>query len=102
LDNKPQIHTVLKPKTPEEKYGKLAKFIREDLNLQEEKELQTILEDRKEKIKEIKEILIKAKKEGNFEEKILEVEKIREEITNKILAYVKEEKKDAFIELCKK
>jgi hypothetical protein len=33
---------------------------------------------------------------------MLEVEKIRKEITNKILPFVKEDKKQAFMELCEK
>jgi hypothetical protein len=53
LENKPQIHTVLKPKSAEEKYGKLAKFIKSDLSLKEDKELLSILENRKKTVKEI-------------------------------------------------
>lgn len=100
LDNKPQIHTVLKPKTAEQKYWALAKFIKSDLSLKEDKALQKILDQRKKRISEIKEILLKAQKEWNFEEKMLQVEKMRETCKNRILPYVAEDKKELFIKTC--
>ena len=100
LENKPQIHTVLKPKTPEQKYWALAKFIKTDLSLKEDKALQEILEQRKQRISQIKEILLKAQKEWNFEEKMQEVEKMRETCKNRILPYVAEDKKELFNKTC--
>ena len=61
IEDKPQIHTILKPKTSEEKYWVLAKFIKKDLSLQEDKDLQEILKERKQKISEIRKMLLKRK-----------------------------------------
>jgi len=102
VENKPQIHTVLKPKTPEQKYWVLAKYIKKDLTLKEDQELQNLLKQRRELILRIKKELIEANKQWLFEEKMLEVEKQREEMMNKILPYVSEDKKEDFKESCKK
>ena len=102
LENKKQIHTVLKPKTSEQKYWVLAKFIKKDLSSEDEKALLKVLEERKQKISEIRKTLQKAKKDWNFEEKMLEVEKIRKDIKERILPYVAEDKKDLFNETCDK
>jgi len=102
VENKPQIHTVLKPKTPEQKYWVLAKYIKKDLTLKEDQELQKLLKQRRELILRIKKELIEANKQWLFEEKMLEVEKQREEMMNKILPYVSEDKKEDFKESCKK
>ncbi len=96
IQEKKQIHTKLKPKTPEQKYWKLAKYIKQDLTLKEEQELQNLLNQRRELILKIKKELIEANRQWYFEEKMLQVEKQREEMMNKILPYVIEEKKEEF------
>ena len=84
------------------KYKDLSGFISITLSEEENKEVLLILEQRSSRQLEVKEILKKAVTDWNLEEKFVEVKEIRKTCANRILPYISEDKKEAFIAYCEK
>ena len=95
------IHSKLKPITKEQKFWALARFVKDNLTKDEEKKLLEIIKERKILIKQINKDLQEAIKNWTFEETMKKVEQKREEMMKKFLAFIKDDKKQLFIETCK-
>lgn len=100
VENKNEEKKVQEKKL-EEKFWGLTIYIKADITDKETKSLQDILEQRKTRLTEIKEMIENATKETKDEtyNKIVEM---RKNCMNRILPYVSESKKDSFKKYCEK
>ncbi len=81
-------------------FGDLTNFVKKDLGVEEKENLKIILEQRKDRQLQIKEILDEAYKNGDMENAWIEVAAMREKCKGRITPYISEEAKNDFDNYC--
>ena len=92
----------LEEQVKNKEFGDLSEFIKTDLSEKQKLELKKILELRKQRQIQMKEILDDAYKNGGLEEAWSQVEKIREKCESRILPFVRIGSEKKFYAYCSK
>lgn len=81
-------------------FGELTDFVKPNLSVSEKEELNIILEQRKDRLLMIKDILDEAYNKGEMEEAWIEVAGMREKCKGRILPFIAESQVEAFNQYC--
>ena len=95
-NNKEVVENIL----PE--FGDITSFVKKDLTEDQKEDLKIILEQRKDRGVQIKDILDSAYEKGEMEEAWIQVVEIRDKCKNRILPFINESKTDQFNAYCAK
>lgn len=81
-------------------FGEIDSFVRADLTDERKEDLKIILEQRKDRQVQIKDILDKAYADGDMEEAWIEVQNIRDKCKERILPFISESQIENFEKFC--